>query len=265
MSKALIIKGANFAANKIETIVVSDTVPCTGIALSQSTMTATALGVAGTLTATVTPADTTEAVTWASSNTDVATVAEGVVTITGVGSATITATCGSQSATAEVTSTITINANTLHATNGQQLASTNLTVNPPKNYASLYAYEKGRVYSSDVATASGYRAFAVDTNYTYPIMLPKNTGSVIVTAPASFNLAGKICLFDSTQKQTYIQEFDDVALAKEYTTGINPTSGVYTFNISDTTVDSYVIQIGTDPGPAQDVTGDVTITYTAAS
>lgn len=55
------------------------------------------------LTATVTPSNSTDVVTWTSSNTGVATVdANGLVTAVGVGSTTITATVGSYSATVSV-------------------------------------------------------------------------------------------------------------------------------------------------------------------
>ena len=52
---ALVIKGADFSANKIATVeLVSDEIPCTAVALDQSSKTVTALG-DFTLTATVTP------------------------------------------------------------------------------------------------------------------------------------------------------------------------------------------------------------------
>ena len=98
-------------------------VPCTGISLS-----ATALSfdskTTQTLTATVEPSDTTDTVMWDSNNTNVATVVDGVVTPVANGSATITATCGSMSATCVVTveyaniscTGITLSANTLSFT-----------------------------------------------------------------------------------------------------------------------------------------------------
>ena len=94
MSKALVIKGANFLANRVEQISVSDPIPCTGIALSQNTIEFTQIGATATLVATLTPTDTTEALSWVSSDEDVATVSNGVVTCTGIGTATITAICG---------------------------------------------------------------------------------------------------------------------------------------------------------------------------
>ncbi len=100
---ALILKGADFSANKVTTITIStDEKPCTGITLDQSAITATELGNT-TLTATVTPVDTTDDVIWTTSDATVATVANGVVSVVGLGTATITATCGAQSATCTVT------------------------------------------------------------------------------------------------------------------------------------------------------------------
>lgn len=103
MSKALVIKSADFSANSIEQIVVEETVPCTGITLNKNALTVNEIGVAETLTATVTPSDCTQPVVWTTSNEDVATVNRGTVTAVGIGTATITATCGDYSATCDVT------------------------------------------------------------------------------------------------------------------------------------------------------------------
>jgi hypothetical protein len=55
-----------------------------------------------TLTATVTPTDTTDSIEWSSNDINVATVENGVVTAVGNSSTVITATCGGQSATCAV-------------------------------------------------------------------------------------------------------------------------------------------------------------------
>jgi hypothetical protein len=72
--------------------------------VDQTTLTLTAGGATGTITATVLPADATnKTVTWTSSNEAVATVAGGVVTPLTAGTTTITATAGEFTATTTVT------------------------------------------------------------------------------------------------------------------------------------------------------------------
>lgn len=83
----------------------SGDIPCTGITLNKNTCSFTKVGDTDTLTATLTPENTTDTLTWESSDENVATVVDGVVTIHGIGTATITATCGEQTATASVAQT----------------------------------------------------------------------------------------------------------------------------------------------------------------
>lgn len=82
--------------------IVEVVIPCTGITLNKTTL-SFADGASQTLVATVQPSDTTNKVVWSSSNNAVATVSNGVVKPLSNGSATITATCGSVSATCSVT------------------------------------------------------------------------------------------------------------------------------------------------------------------
>lgn len=78
-------------------------IPATAITLSDASLSFLTLNQTATLTATVTPSNTTDTVVWESSNNSVATVSSsGVVTSTGLGSAIITATAGSVSATCSV-------------------------------------------------------------------------------------------------------------------------------------------------------------------
>lgn len=98
----------SFAAARLEwtdeyvaALTPAEEIPCTGITLDQSTLTFTAAGTQ-TLTATVTPSNTTDAVVWTSNADTIASVSGGVVTAKANGSATITATCGSYSATCAV-------------------------------------------------------------------------------------------------------------------------------------------------------------------
>ena len=79
-----------------------EAVPATGVELDKTELTLHPTEKTA-LTATVTPADTTDAVVWTSSNDAVATVKDGVVTAKSEGTATITATCGSVKAECAVT------------------------------------------------------------------------------------------------------------------------------------------------------------------
>ena len=104
MSIALVIPTADFTDNAMERIIVTEPIPCTGITLDKSTGEITAIGDTLSLVPTVQPYNTTDKVTWASSDESVATVNNGVVTTTGIGTATITATCGNFSANCVITS-----------------------------------------------------------------------------------------------------------------------------------------------------------------
>lgn len=103
MSTALVLKSADFSVNSIEQIVVEEPIPCTGISLNKSTISVNDVDVTETLVATVSPSDCTQTVIWTTSNADVATVNNGVVTFVGLGTATITATCGIYHDTCTVT------------------------------------------------------------------------------------------------------------------------------------------------------------------
>ena len=90
----------NMDASKVT--VTAPSKPATGITLDKTSLALT-VGDVETLVATVTPADTTDKVTWASGDDSVATVdAAGKVTAVGVGETTITAKAGSVSATCAV-------------------------------------------------------------------------------------------------------------------------------------------------------------------
>lgn len=77
-------------------------IACTNITLNNTTLSFTT-DAAQTLTATVTPTDTTDKVVWSVSPTGFVTVNNGVITPVNNGACVITATCGTQSATCNVT------------------------------------------------------------------------------------------------------------------------------------------------------------------
>ena len=87
---------------EIRAIGDNNNIPCTGIVLSNGSLSFTT-NATQTLVATVTPTNCTDTVTWSVSPARIVTVNNGVVTPVGNGSCTITATCGSYSATCAVT------------------------------------------------------------------------------------------------------------------------------------------------------------------
>ena len=106
MARTLIIKDADFTEHKLDTVSFGS-VPCTGISFSSETITVTGFTPVE-VQYTVTPEDTTDAIVWESSDDDVVTVNDGVLSIVGIGSCTVTATCGAFSATATVNVSISV-------------------------------------------------------------------------------------------------------------------------------------------------------------
>ena len=92
MANALIIKNANFFANRVA-VISFDGKPCTGIELAETSISIEREQPV-TIEYTVTPSDTTDDVIWESSDTSVATIASNIVTIVGIGDTTITVSCG---------------------------------------------------------------------------------------------------------------------------------------------------------------------------
>ncbi len=103
--KATITATCGSVSATCEITVTAKVIPASGIALDKNEETLFE-GESLTLTATVSPENATDkSVVWSSSNEEVATVKDGVVTAISAGKATITATCGSVSATCEITVT----------------------------------------------------------------------------------------------------------------------------------------------------------------
>lgn len=184
MSKALVIKGANFSANKLTTVELDESIPCTGITLSDDSITFSVYEDTETLTATVTPADTTDNVVWSSSDTNVATVSGGVVKCVGIGTATITASCGTQSATCTVSvSSVMIDFSKYSSAAGYTIA----IGNDAGNYITPAAEANGAIIYSSENVLGGYKALygATDFSDKYAIPLPK--GATKLSGAATTN------------------------------------------------------------------------------
>jgi len=132
MGYALKMASVDFSDAAVGQVTFIETVPCTALSLDQSTLSFEKAGETKTLTATKTPADTTDALVWSSSDTNVATVENGVVTIHGIGNVTITATCGSQTATAAIAQTSLKAQYTYAAVSGKSCGSGNSGIDDKK-------------------------------------------------------------------------------------------------------------------------------------
>jgi hypothetical protein len=127
MGYALKIKNVNFSENALDKVNYIEPVPCTGISIDKSALTFDKVGDTEQITATVTPSDTTDAIMWTSSDENVATVIDGLVTIHGIGTATITVTCGSQTASATINQTTIKAPYTYKTVTGKTVGSNNVT------------------------------------------------------------------------------------------------------------------------------------------
>lgn len=187
MAKTLIIKDADYSENAL-TQVTFDTIPCTGITLDNETLSIVTTGNTGTLVATKTPADTTDSVTWTSSDSNVATVTNGTITAVGVGSATITVSCGSHSDTCIVTVTEFMNKDVLKKISGIY---TNFNNALSESGSGLTTVQRGTSYAKYgvLAANSGEKicnyvdSLATDPFYVYPI--PHNAKRVKITDTGS--------------------------------------------------------------------------------
>lgn len=101
MSKTIVINGVNYSNNAV-THVTLDGIHTQSISVSPTTISENAVGGTHTLTATVYPSDSEDQIIWGTSNANVATVIDGVVTISGCGTCDITALSGSFSATCSI-------------------------------------------------------------------------------------------------------------------------------------------------------------------
>jgi len=211
MGKALVIKDVSFATNKLDTITILDNVPCTGISLSVATLSLTAIGSTGTITATVTPLDTTDAVVWTTSDDTVATVTNGVVTQTGVGTAVITATCGQQTASCTVSAVNTFVFayvigvyNTKSETSGQDFVVKEAYTNA---YCAIYSETPTEKYIKSTGTIF------------YPIIIGEGANRVSITVPN--DIRATVWFVNSTEACDYSASHSDYAVFAKLISGDN--------------------------------------------
>lgn len=160
-------------------------VPATGISLDKTTLSFTT-ATTQTLIATVDPSNSTDRVTWESSNTGIATVSGGVVTPVSNGSCTITAKSGSCSASCEVTVAVESEIVTYTITNNLTNVSTDnpaTTVNENSGYIANLTADTDYTIDSVTVTMGGVDVTS-DVYTNGAIVISVVTGNVVITAIA---------------------------------------------------------------------------------
>lgn len=243
MERALKVTNADFSTNACAHVaIIVDDYSCTDVTLSQSTVSLT-MGGTATLTATLTPANTRDTLTWESNSPSV-TVANGVITAVGAGTATITARCGSAMATCTVTVDASISTGDYVRKDGYifyDFTSSKDIVHLDPN--SMY----GIVYDG-TNDLSGYKAFSdYASSYdfvdgAFPIPIPAGTSKIKVASVTGTNGA-IIAQFNSQIGCDYFAEVPTRQGAKCLAYTSNPvayTNGYAVFDIVSG-ADSFVV------------------------
>lgn len=179
MARTLVIKDADFSANKVTTVTFIGGVDCEGISFDQSSYSLTSMD-SVVVGYTLAPTDTTDPVRWSSSDENVVTISGGTMTVVGIGTATITATCGNYSASATVAVDI---AYVPHYGFLSPTGATSAFIEGGKSLARLASFGTGnqKFTYGVVVTTAGMGTY-------YPVKLPKNASRIEVknTNPSAF-------------------------------------------------------------------------------
>lgn len=192
-------------------------VPCTNVSLSDSTLSFTDNSTQ-TITATLTPSDTTDTLSWTSSNTSVATVLNGVVTPVGNGSATITATCGTQTATCNIT----VNSSTMVSCTSITLDKNSLSFDELNTSQTLVATATPSNTTDTITWSSSNPSVATVTN---GVVRSISNGTAIITATCGAQTA--------TCNVTVNYSSSSTTKTREQVLSENPFMSEYYDNLAD--------------------------------
>ena len=173
MAKTLVIKNANFEANRLTKITFLN-IACTGISFSKSEFIFSAVGDTATVNYTVTPSNTTDAIIWSSSNESVVIVSNGTLVVVGIGDAIITATCGNYNATCTVS--VQIYADDVVFKVGRYITY------PSNNMETDYASASSSKKSFCAYSETGNRFIGGSDFTPYPIHIPNGAKKIAVTS-----------------------------------------------------------------------------------
>ncbi len=170
----------NFTAN-VDLTVVPKVIAVTGVSISETTKELN-VGENFTLTATIEPTDATNKnVTWSSSNEDIVTVENGIVTAVAEGNATITVTTEDGSFTASCN----IKVNTVAVT-GISISETTKELNIGENFTLTATVEPNNATNKNVTWSSSDKAIATVDNGVVTAVAEGNATITVTTEDGSF-------------------------------------------------------------------------------
>lgn len=199
MGKALVVKNVDFSGNALAQVTIEADVPCTALALNKNSVTFDTLGQTETIVATPTPANTTDIILWESSNSNVVSVQNGTLTANGIGTATITALCGTASASINVTITL-LKMNDIVIVQGYYPASSNEIDNAIGIWVLSSQYTVGQSYDAD---DNGYHIVYGSSKQVQGIIVPYGaTKAKICGENPSNRIYGKVLIGDGADPVT---------------------------------------------------------------
>lgn len=253
-------------------------VPCTSITLDKTSLTFTSTDTQ-TLTATLTPTNTTDAITWSVSPAGVCTVENGIVTPKKNGECVITATCGTESATCNVTVSAIVDENILASTtfsNGTLIASNGKVEVDTLNYYSDYIeiidgsyvnvthtgimngtsnrlifYNSAKEYVKGIYNSVLDITGNIPTNAKYIRIAFSNTVTSTAVKFFNFDDTTNEYINDSVTLETHI----DGTRYNETTGAITSEKGFYSMKITAPSDDNYYYLQNIASGASYDATG----------
>lgn len=264
MGKALVVSNTNFVLNKLTTVELMDSVPCTSITLSDDTVEFTGIGETKELTAIIEPYNTTDEIIWSSSDENVVTVVNGLVECVGVGTATITAVCGEESAECSISATVTLVLDDdVTVLNGHCVSNSG-----DRDYVTTSTNEtRARSFFAIGNPLDGYKAVSkADEVYAdkYPIPLPINAKTMTIITTGSDYYSVSYALLNANELCTYALSADAKgARAYPYPITISHPSNETVIDISDRNqnVNSFCVGSFTDSSKTISNAAKITVVF----
>lgn len=264
--KAVTVKGNGTIYEKTDNVTVTDQVKTgvTGVSLNKTEL-ALEVGETGTLTATVAPTNATnKGVTWSSSNNEIATVDNGVVTAVSAGEAIITVTTedGAKTATCKVT----VNAPQTVPVTGVTLTKTELTLAEGGSEKLTATVEPANATNQTVTWSSNNEQVATVADGTVTAVKAGTAAITVKTADGNYQATCAVTVKPQNVLVTHISVTGTASLyvgdTAKLTAKVEPTNATNPA-VTWSSNNESVATVGTDGTVTAVSAGTATITATA--